>query len=93
MKSGEVPAVIMDCTACNGTDDNCEACGGGGKQRLTTCPKTIPDAATWRVIQLSEFAERGAFPIAGGVLDQSQSFLDACRICWRENDYWKRLKS
>jgi hypothetical protein len=93
MKRGNVAAVMMQCTVCGGNDDHCKACDGWGKQRITSCPKEIPDAATWRVIQMSEFADKGSFPIAGGVLDQAQSFLDACQICWREEAYWKRVKT
>lgn len=36
-------------------------------------------------IELADFAKDGAFPVAGGTLDQSQSFLVACRYLFNED--------
>lgn len=83
----------MECTRCAGDDDNCPVCKGWGRERLTTCPKEIVAVSTWRLLQFTDFAERGAWPLTGGVLDQTQSFADACQIAWREDGYWKRKKS
>jgi len=35
-------------------------------------------------IELADFAKKGSFPIVGGTLDQSQSFLAASRFFWSE---------
>tara|TARA_R100000152_G_C6781949_1_gene217713 strand:- start:3322 stop:3471 length:150 start_codon:yes stop_codon:yes gene_type:complete len=36
-------------------------------------------------IELADYAKNGAFPIMGGVLEQSQSFLSACQFLWSED--------
>ncbi|QNN23532.1 hypothetical protein HED60_15025 [Planctomycetales bacterium ZRK34] len=42
---------------------------------IGSCPQKLLDADTRWVLRLVEFAERGAFPVAGGVMDQSPGFL------------------
>jgi len=79
----------MQCTACDGRDENCERCGGWGTEKITDCPRKIIDQQTWRLLQLADFAEKGCFPVSGGVLEQSDSFLSACRMVWSETAYWK----
>jgi len=36
-------------------------------------------------IELADFAKEGSFPVAGGTLDQAQSFLIACRYLFSED--------
>lgn len=38
----------------------------------------------WRALELAHFAAKGSWPIAGGVLDQCQVFLDACSFIWAD---------
>lgn len=33
---------------------------------------------------MADFFEKGLPPLAGGTLDQTTSFLEACRIYWSE---------
>jgi hypothetical protein len=41
------------------------------------------------VIEFAGYAERGAWPVAGGTLDQAQQFLEAVRFVWREQRHWR----
>jgi hypothetical protein len=81
--------LLIDCQFCGGKDDKCKHCGGWGHQRITQCPRKLITPDIWRLLQLAEFAEKGAFPVSGGVLEQSDSFLSACRSVWQEVSYWK----
>ena len=50
------------------------------------CPQKeiIPDIG-W-AMQLARFAKQGAWPVGGGTLDQTASFLAACRIVWQADE-------
>ena len=37
-------------------------------------------------IELADYAKNGLFPVSGGALEQSQSFLAACRFLWSEDN-------
>jgi len=56
-----------DCTRCNGT----------GTIGLKRCPRKFIDPYISTVIRYVAYARDGHWPVAGGILDQSQSFLDA----------------
>jgi hypothetical protein len=62
-------------------------CGGSGKTAVTSCPKKLVTSDIWELIDLAYFAKQGAWPVTGGILDQSASFLDACKV------YWSSLKA
>ena len=79
----------MECTTCGGKDEKCKTCGGWGHIKITGCPKEEIDNPTLRLIELAEFAEKGAFPVSGGVLDQSAGFMRGARMVWNETEYWK----
>ena len=38
----------------------------------------------WELIQLAKLTEKGLPPVAGGSLDQSHQFLEACTFLWSE---------
>jgi len=50
------------------------------------------DSATWFLVDMADHADKGAWPIAGGVLDQSESFCRACRVVWNEDAKWEAEK-
>jgi hypothetical protein len=79
----------MECPGCGG--EGCTLCGGSGVMTVDQCPLLVIDRETLDVIELAEFAAKGHFPVAGGVLDQAHSFLAACRFVWAEEAYWKRV--
>ena len=66
------------CLLCNGK--GCKSCGGVGYHSLTSCPRRMVPTETWEVIGAARDAEMGLLPVAGGTLDQCQSFIDAMRI-------------
>jgi len=43
--------------------------------RIKKCPLQFVGSQTWTMASLARFADKGAWPISGGVLDQSESFL------------------
>lgn len=52
--------------------------------RITRCPKDEITDSVAHLLELVDWAKDGHFPVAGGVLDQSQSFLYACRYLWAQ---------
>lgn len=73
----------VECPACgNGKGATaCPTCKGWGVIRVRECPQAYV-GRLWDVIGLCQFADKGAWPLAGGVLDQSDSFLTFTSI-WR----------
>lgn len=57
----------------------CPACKGWGKDVVTECPLNVIEPETWDAIRAADYAEHGLLPIAGGFLDQTQSYLDWMR--------------
>lgn len=53
---------------------NCKRCDGYGKVKITTCPQKCVSRTVWDAFDLADHAVNGAWPISGGVLDQSVSF-------------------
>lgn len=53
---------------------NCKRCDGYGKVKITTCPQKCVSRAVWDAFDLADHAVNGAWPVSGGVLDQSVSF-------------------
>jgi len=78
----------MQCPACDGA--GCAGCKGTGQMEITRCPLEIIDAETAELIELAALFKKGLPPIAGGSLDQAQSFLAAARFVFREE---ARLKA
>ena len=66
----------------------CDACGERGVFEVE-CPRQYIDAGMRLTLELSTFAEKGSWPVAGGVLDQSHSFVSACRFIDGERQVWK----
>lgn len=64
----------------------CESCGGTGRWDCNECPKKLIDSQTVETIHFARFARDGSWPVHGGMLDQSEWFMDACRLVWYEQD-------
>lgn len=60
-------------------------CGGSGWHETPHCPAKEVDAATWAAIELFEDARKGMLPVAGGVLDQCHTWVEARRWYERED--------
>lgn len=72
------------CPTCD--EHGCSECDEEGWIRITQCPKTIVDREIMSFIELADYAKNGLFPVSGGALEQSQSFLAACRFLWSEDN-------
>jgi len=77
----------MECPSCNGT--GCEACGDRGDVHLTECPLVAVPGDAWQVIEMADLLKHGLPPLAGGMLDQVQVFVDAARFVWGEQTHWR----
>ena len=55
----------------------CGECGGKGHHEITGCPLAIVSEDVWTLHRLVRFMDEGLPPVAGGVLDQAEVFLDA----------------
>lgn len=76
------------CPACGGKPGSghpqCKTCGGSGDWAITSCPRALITDEIADFIQFADLARDGNFPVSGGMLDQSCSFLDACRFFWAQ---------
>lgn len=61
----------------------CEGCRGGSIE-VTECPREVVDAGTWEAVWMARMLEQGAMPVAGGVLDQATSGMQAMRAVLNE---------
>lgn len=74
--------VYIECPTCR--EAGCEHCNDTGRIEITTCPRTIPAAEDYEVIEAAELYEKGLPPIAGGSRDQARWFVSAARFVWSE---------
>jgi len=73
----------IGCPSCNET--GCDECNNEGWILIKECPQGMVGREVMNFIELADFAKNGAFPVTGGTLEQSQSFLLACRFLWNED--------
>lgn len=71
------------CPSCGGDESggapDCEMCRGLGTLKITRCPhREIPPEIS-EFLEMADHARDGNFPILGGILQQSSSFLYAHR--------------
>ncbi len=79
----------MECPACEGEAINCMVCGQTGQIEIAECPLRIIDAETWQILEISDLFADGLPPIAGGVMDQTVSFICAHRLIQNKKMQWK----
>jgi hypothetical protein len=85
MPSADCPAwhQTLVCDACGGDAElrqSCQACRGRGLLMLSDCPRNLRTEAARRTLEMYQHARDGAWPVTGGVLDQTRSFLQAYRL-------------
>ncbi len=56
------------------------------------CPAEFVGADIWTVLRFAALARRGAWPVAGGTLDQCRWFVDAAAWIWNEQAHWRAKK-
>jgi hypothetical protein len=82
----EAEPLLLRCTRCNG--DGCGECEDG-YVRVTGCPyRMIPEDVA-DLFKYYDDTKAGLPPVHGGGLDQTQSFINACRIVRAEDAYWE----
>jgi hypothetical protein len=47
-----------------------------GGELITCCPMLVVPGWCWELIGLCGHADNGVLPVAGGILDQTQAFID-----------------
>jgi len=81
----------FECIKCSGYDESCTSCKGLGHFKVTRCPKMEVDRRSIGIMRLLDMADRH-LPLSGGMLEQTQSFIDL--LDWWENEKkrWENLK-
>jgi hypothetical protein len=77
----------MECVGCGGK--GCDECNQAGRTEIACCPLELVTSDVWQVIRYAELYKKGLPPIAGGVLDQAQSFVEAATFIFQEENCWK----
>lgn len=79
---------------CNNRAEGCRACNHTGEFEIDVCPWTFAsEGGGIDALQLAEWAERGTFPAAGGVLDQAAAFMDMLAFIRSEKAKYPALQS
>ena len=73
--------IIFECPECGGK--GCDKCDDG-KWNLNECPRRFLDEPAIETLAFARFARDGSWPVAGGMLNQTEWFTDACRLVWSE---------
>ena len=75
----------MTCAACEGQwPERCGECHGTGKATVTSCPRLQLDRDAAEMVFAAMHAEKGLWPVRGGMLDQTESALVAIPFVWNE---------
>ncbi len=75
----------IDCPECDGK--GCEQCQERGQFLLTECPyKTHLTPEVCELVYFANLYKKGVPPVAGGALDQSAWFMEACNAFWRDQE-------
>jgi hypothetical protein len=72
---GGLPPLEEPCEKCAGK--GCEACNYAGKVDVYGCPWDRVDNQAAEALEMARLYEDGILPVAGGVLDQAHSGLEA----------------
>ena len=78
----------MECFECSGR--GCDICDKTGRLEIAGCPQDIIGDDIWSAIEYATLYDKGLPPIAGGALDQAESFLQAARFIQNEKRFWKK---
>jgi hypothetical protein len=74
--STERDRIEIECPKCNG--EGCEECSGG-MFAIDGCPNNYCSPVV-RSLTLFDLFEKGLPPVAGGVMDQANSFIEAAQF-------------
>ncbi|MGB0973153.1 MAG: hypothetical protein ACPGVG_19695 [Mycobacterium sp.] len=86
------------CGDCDGV--GCDVCGGSGERGWRRCPQGVlaaePMQAARVMAAMSAYQQldaRQTWPVAGGTLDQSESFWQFVQCADRARGGWERMRS
>jgi hypothetical protein len=93
------PVFTISCSKCSGNDPKCE-CGGTDRAPVFRCPTaTLSSAHPEVMLGVKQFMRAYAFlesrqilPAAGGLNDQSLSFVQACEIVDAERGLFDKIR-
>ena len=81
-------AIQVACPSCN--ENGCGHCDDLGFFKVDCCPQEFIGRDLIGFVKFCDFAKRGTMPIAGGMLDQTNWFIEAAN-CMIDED--RRVKS
>jgi hypothetical protein len=73
--------------ACGGK--GCEGCQFWGHLKLTDCPQRRFDSSIKPVLTCARLANKGVLPMDGGLLSQTQQFMEAFEQISSESNHWR----
>jgi hypothetical protein len=76
------PQLWIPCVACDGREQTCESCSGGGFEALYRCPQTFVTDEAREFVELFQVYPQ-ALPLSGGLYEQPDRYLIAMRIIAR----------
>jgi hypothetical protein len=68
--------------------EHCQTCGGDGRLKITSCPKSLIDSDVVSICHLVDHYDEGHRPVSGGVYDQTRAFCRALRLLKSEDSHW-----
>lgn len=74
-----MPIATIQCVRCSGYSLECEKCGGVGTISVYRCPFATAPKELLAIIPFYSDWDKGRLPVPGGVLDQSNFFVEAMR--------------
>jgi hypothetical protein len=91
MATGDTRSPLqLVCTECNWSGrERCDSCGGAGQFEIAGCPHACVSFDVRLAMKAAKRAEAGAWPVAGGWLDQTQKCLDAMEFIESEQQSWE----
>lgn len=72
----EMDTIEIGCPVCEGLGDECQACNGAGTIPINDCPREYVGWEISDAVGYAIHAEKGAWPVAGGLLDQAWWFTE-----------------
>ncbi len=64
----------------------------GQEVSITSCPQRYAGVDGRDAIRFAEYARKGVLPVEGGLLNQSQHFIEATELAWVTEQEYKRAK-
>lgn len=83
-KDAPVEVFTINCVRCYGSDKDCPVCKGKDREHFYRCPVKLLTKETLEFLKYYRFFKDGIMPVAGGVYEQSGTFIRAVEIVNKE---------